>query len=99
MPLKTSVYLSDELTAAVRACGVPLAEIVRRGMGAADPDEALVSAAASRAAAVIREDLASLMAEAAGMAARDVAEAMLGEQREIITAAVRSALADVQGGF
>lgn len=32
---RTSVYLTAELAAAVRACGVPLAELVRRGLGAA----------------------------------------------------------------
>jgi hypothetical protein len=33
MGRRTSVYLSDELAVAVAASGVPLAELVRRGLG------------------------------------------------------------------
>jgi hypothetical protein len=38
MGSKTSVYLSDELHEAVKASGVPLAELVRRGLEASTPD-------------------------------------------------------------
>jgi hypothetical protein len=34
MGKRTSVYLTDELAAAVKASGVPLAELVRRGLAA-----------------------------------------------------------------
>jgi hypothetical protein len=41
MGLRTSVYLSDELAAMWRASGVPLAELIRRGLSAGGPvDEA-----------------------------------------------------------
>ena len=34
MGQRTSVYLDDDLSAAVKAAGVPLAELVRRGLAA-----------------------------------------------------------------
>lgn len=41
MGLRTSVYLSDELAAMWKASGIPLAELVRRGLAAGGPvDEA-----------------------------------------------------------
>lgn len=41
MGLRTSVYLSDELAAMWKASGVPLAEVIRRGLAAGGPvDEA-----------------------------------------------------------
>ena len=36
MSLKTSIYLSDELTARVKASPLPLSELVRRGLEAPD---------------------------------------------------------------
>ena len=42
MGQRTSVYLSDELKAAVKASGVPLAELVRRGLGVAAPEPSLI---------------------------------------------------------
>jgi hypothetical protein len=33
----TSIYLSDDLVAAIEGSGVPLAELIRRGLGAALP--------------------------------------------------------------
>jgi hypothetical protein len=36
---RTSVYLSDGLAAAVSASGVPLAELIRRGLGAGSTAE------------------------------------------------------------
>jgi hypothetical protein len=36
---RTSVYLSDGLAAAVEASGVPLAELIRRGLAARTPGE------------------------------------------------------------
>ena len=54
MGLRTSVYLSDELAAMWRASGVPLAEVIRRGLSAGGPvDEATLRR-------VIREELAGL---------------------------------------
>lgn len=41
---RTSVYLSDGLAAAVEASGVPLAELIRRGLGAPLPPAAAVPA-------------------------------------------------------
>lgn len=35
---KTSVYLSEELSAQVEASGVPLAELIRRGLAANEPE-------------------------------------------------------------
>lgn len=35
---KTSVYLSEELSAQVEASGVPLAELIRRGLAADEPE-------------------------------------------------------------
>ena len=35
---KTSVYLSEELSAQVEASGMPLAEILRRGLTADEPE-------------------------------------------------------------
>lgn len=35
---KTSVYLSEELSAQVEASGMPLAEILRRGLAADEPE-------------------------------------------------------------
>jgi hypothetical protein len=37
MAKKTSVYLNDELEQAVRDSGLPLTELVRRGLDRADP--------------------------------------------------------------
>ena len=36
---KTSVYLPDDLAAAAKESGLPLSELVRRGLGAPAPDE------------------------------------------------------------
>lgn len=38
MGKRTSIYLSDELAEAVRASGVPIAELVRRGLEASRPE-------------------------------------------------------------
>lgn len=35
---KTSVYLSEELSAQVEASAVPLAELIRRGLAAGEPE-------------------------------------------------------------
>ena len=54
MGLRTSVYLSDELAAMWRASGVPLAELIRRGLSAGGPvDEVTLRR-------VLREELAGL---------------------------------------
>lgn len=37
MGKRTSVYLSDKIEAAVKASGVPLAELVKRGLGTQAP--------------------------------------------------------------
>jgi len=48
MGQRTSVYLDDDLHAAAKASGIPLAELVRRGLAAstAPPAQAQVPAAA-----------------------------------------------------
>lgn len=56
MGLRTSVYLTDELTAMWRASKLPLAEVIRRGLNAGGPvDEATLRH-------VLREELANLPA-------------------------------------
>jgi hypothetical protein len=50
MSKKTSIYLSDELTARVKASPLPLSELVRRGLEAPDLEAMLRR--------VIREELA-----------------------------------------
>ena len=60
MGLRTSVYLSDELAAMWRASGVPLAEVIRRGLSAGGPvDEVTLRH-------VLREELAGLTVAAPG---------------------------------
>jgi hypothetical protein len=46
MGQRTSVYLDDDLHAAVKASGIPLAELVRRGLTASSPSEEAVPAPA-----------------------------------------------------
>ena len=54
MGQRTSIYLSDDLAAMVKASRIPLAELVRRGLNAGGPvDEATLRH-------VLREELASL---------------------------------------
>jgi hypothetical protein len=50
---KTSVYLTDDLAESVKASGVPLAELIRRGLSASTPDPL-----EDRLAAVIRDEFA-----------------------------------------
>jgi hypothetical protein len=58
MGRKTSIYLSDELDAAVRESGLPLPELVRRGLkGSAPADHEAV-----RRAAVMLARVADLLA-------------------------------------
>lgn len=38
MAKKTSAYLSDELAERVKASGVPLGELIRRGLDAGEPE-------------------------------------------------------------
>ena len=49
---KTSVYLSDELAEAVRASGLPLAELIRRGLDVSGSIESVI-------ARVVRAELAA----------------------------------------
>ena len=53
---KISVYLNDELAARVRASGVPLSELVRRGLEASEREAPDLEATLRR---VLREELAS----------------------------------------
>jgi hypothetical protein len=46
---RTSVYLSEELDAAVKASGVPIADLIRRGLEAGTPADVAVQLAAIRA--------------------------------------------------
>jgi hypothetical protein len=71
MGKRTSVYLTDELAAAFTASGLSLTELVRRGLGAADPDEALVRAAATSAAEAVRDDVDAIVGDAVKRALRD----------------------------
>ncbi len=52
---KTSIWLSDELEASWRASGVPLAELIRRGLGMPEPGRPVDEATLRR---VLREELA-----------------------------------------
>ena len=64
MGVRTSIYLSNDLAAKWRASGVPLGELVRRGLAAGGPvDEATLRH-------VLREELAALPAAAAHSPAR-----------------------------
>src|SRR5579859_3105238 len=100
MGVKTSVYLSDDLAEAVRASGVPLRELVRRGLGERAPE----LTAAAVAVEAVRDDLDRVArALAAGAAAEAVTGALDGAEdrlrelaREIQDGAVREALR--QGG-
>jgi hypothetical protein len=56
MGKRTSVYLSDDLDAAVKASGVALGELVRRGLSAWTPEEAAARLAGAAAAEAVRED-------------------------------------------
>jgi pyruvate dehydrogenase E2 component (dihydrolipoyllysine-residue acetyltransferase) len=49
MGQRTSVYLDDDLHAAVKASGVPLAELIRRGLGTTAPAQAQPPAPAAPA--------------------------------------------------
>lgn len=56
MGQRSSVYLADDLAAEVKACGIPVAELVRRGLTAgtaAAPQPSTSSPAASSLAAII----------------------------------------------
>lgn len=93
MPRKTSVYLTDEADAIVHAemaRGVTLAEIIRRGAGAAGPDEAL--------AQMVLESALDALRKFAQEAAREAAEAVAEELREIVRSEVRRAMGEMQGG-
>jgi hypothetical protein len=49
---RTSIYLREELEAAVKASGLPIAELIRRGLGTAAPERAVkVPASPGRRAA------------------------------------------------
>ena len=67
MGRKTSVWLSDDLEAAWRASGLPLAELVRRGLGleaAGGPvDEPTLRRAVRE---IVREEMAGLSVACSG---------------------------------
>ena len=71
MSKRTSVYLSDELAAVVDAADVPLAELVRRGIGAGAPDERALREVARLAAEAVRDDVEQIVGEAVKRALRD----------------------------
>jgi hypothetical protein len=60
MGRKTSVYLPDDLAADVRASGVPMAELLRRGLGLGVVDEG-----------VSREDVREIVRDEVRSALRD----------------------------
>jgi hypothetical protein len=68
---KTSVWLPDDVKAAARDSGVPLGELVRRGLAAGDPDEALARAAALQAVTAVLGDLAAIVRTEVRSALRD----------------------------
>ena len=47
---RTSIYLREELEAAVKASGLPIAELIRRGLGTAAPERAVRVPSPGRAA-------------------------------------------------
>jgi hypothetical protein len=68
---KTSVYLPGDLSAAVKASGVPLAELVRRGLGVEGADVQTARQAAAEALDAVRDELAGMVERAVRSALHD----------------------------
>jgi hypothetical protein len=98
MGVRTSVYLSGDLAAAVKAAGVPLAELVRRGLEARSPEEAAAELAAGRAVESVRPWLLEDFAVAAARAVSGAHDDLFAELGAVVRDEVRSALRDLQGG-
>ena len=60
MGLRTSVYLSDELRAMWKASGLPLGEVIRRGLQAGGPVDEVTCRR------IVREELAGLSVACSG---------------------------------
>ncbi len=69
---KTSVYLPDELAAAVKASGVPMAELIRRGLAAESPCVAAGRTGAREAAEALLGEQRETIREAVRAALRDM---------------------------
>lgn len=91
---KTSVWLADDVKAAAKDSGVPLGELVRRGLEAPPPDEGLARLAAEMAVL----DIADRLGGALDKMRADLAEDIRAAVRDEIRDGVRSALRDAQGG-
>ena len=94
MGLRTSVYLTDELEAAWKASGVPLGELVRRGLGERAPEQA----AAAGAAEAVRDEIRAALAGLAMQGGVDALESLGDELQDRIDRAVERALRKMQGG-
>lgn len=98
MGIRTSIYLSDDLHAAVKASGETVAEIIRRGLGERAPEAAAAQEAAEAVAGEVREAVASGLHSAAAEAVQGAHADAQDALAEIVERAVRSALRDMQGG-
>lgn len=95
MGLRTSVYLTDELEAAWKASGVPLGELVRRGLA----ERAVEDEAAWRAAEAVASRVEAALGAVRAEITKDVLEEVRQVAREIIEGAVREALRQGGGGY
>lgn len=98
MGIRTSIYLSDDLHAAVKASGETVAEIIRRGLRERSPEEVAAWEAAEAVAAQVHEAVASGLRSAAAEAIQGAHADSQDALAEIVERAVRSALRDAQGG-
>src|SRR5690348_3929804 len=61
MGQKTSVYLADDVAAKAKASGIPLGELVRRGLEAGEPES--LEAVAGRLEAAMRQAVEAVQEE------------------------------------
>ena len=94
MGLRTSIYLDDATTAAWRASGVPLGELVRRGLRERAPE----AAAAHGATEAVRDEIRGALSGLAMRGGTEALESLGDELQDRIDRAVERALRRMQGG-
>ena len=101
MGKKTSVWLTDDLAEAVKTSGVPIAELIRRGLGADSPDPL-----EDRLAAVVRAEFearfragepVTVKPGAKGRKATEYVDVIVDERQPPGTASLISAGTDADG--